>query len=176
MTGRFGNAVYTPNTGTYDDNVINLGSHLNNCLGRISECPNGSTFSLWFKPLQHPHNWPVLLNSSNYNVALEQTPHGFVPGVRLNNGTHEHHFSNFGKVSQDAWHHFGLTYSRIDGFEVYIDGCRGKAFLVRPVSPVAKDFELGCRRGANCAKVLYDEFRFWTVKKSQQFVGWLWNM
>ena len=173
--GRHGNAIYTPNSGTLDDNFINLGSHQDDCLGRMFDCPGGATFSLWFKAPPQSHVWPVVCEGTSLTIYTKWASNTLGVRVTVKNSTHAHKY-NIGLVSLNEWHLIGITYSQSAGYEVYYDGCiSSKAPSITMATPSHKDFQLGCFNRANCIKLNYDDLRVWNARKSPQFMWLLWK-
>ena len=174
--GKHGNAIFTPNIGTLDDNVISLGTHENDCLGNIPLCPNGLTLSLWFKAEPQSHPWPHVFSSTYFTVLFNNGPGVLKLRTLLRNGTHQIWYLDLSIVAPNVWTHFGFTYTANTGINFFQDGCkltRPKNPQIAEMTPVIKDFELGCTDGAHCAKITYDDFRFWTTAKDEQFMWWL---
>ena len=176
--GKYGNAVYTPNTnGHSDGNTINLGLHNDDCFGNVSLCINGATLSLWIKTAQPTHMWPRIIAGSWFIFWLKYENSETLVSATLKNGSHELVIRYFTKLSYNQWHNIGMTYSPKDGFEVYFDGC--KIALTSQVIaniPTPMSIELGCYNGGNCVEAKYDDLRFWTAKKNPHFMWWLWKM
>ena len=170
--GRYGNAVYTPNTeGFTDDNVINLGTHDNDCFGNVSLCTNGATLSFWMKAGRPSYGWPKLLDGSWFEFWFRFKNDELLATVRLQNGTHRHDLIHFAKITYNQWHNVGMTFSPGNGFEVYFDGCKTIRTGIQTsnsLNPV--HIELGCAGGDHCAKINYDEIRFWTATMSPSFM------
>ena len=175
--GKHGNAIFIPTTGGTGNMVINLGTHEHDCFGNIGLCPNGATFSLWFKPLELSTEFGTLFRSSSLVAYMHQTSAGAVVHFNLNNGSHIFNFFNMQRVAWDQWYHVGITYSRTSGFAVYFDRCAPHLpDKIKEYNKTIKNFELGCSTGMTCGRVHLDDLRFWTVKKSTQFIWNLFNM
>ena len=172
--GSDGNAIYTPNSGTLDDNFINLGSHQDDCLGRMFDCPGGATFSLWFKAPQQVAGWPTMCSGTSFGIYNKWASNKLDLRVRMKNSTHTHS-ANLGLVSLNEWHLIGITYSQSAGYEVYYDGCSSKTYITTFAAPSHKDFQLGCFNQANCIKMYFDDLRVWNARKSPQFMWLLWK-
>ena len=176
--GKYGNAVYTPNTqGSNDDNVISLGTHDNDCFGNVGLCTNGATLSFWIKGVRPRYLWPRLLDGSWFEFWFELRNNELLVSAAMKNGTHYHQFIFFAKMTYDQWHNIGMTFSPGSKPEVYFDGCKTEAVENRISAgmPILRTIELGCFRGATCVEIHYDDLRFWTATKSPQFMWWLWN-
>ena len=175
--GRYGNAIYTPNTeGKVDDNVINLGTHENDCFGNVSLCTNGATLSLWIKVALPSHRWPRIIDGSWFAFWLRFKNNEILLSAQGKNGTHVHLIKYFAKVTNNQWHNIGITFSPGNGFEVYFDGCRTIPTQISDATLIPRSIQLGCQNGVNCAEISYDDLRFWTAKKSPYFMWWLWKM
>ena len=99
--------------------------------------------------------------------------------VFLGNETHLQKFVGFQAFSYGKWYHFGITYHRNSGYEVYLNGCipTGRTKETQLQTPGIIDyFDFGCDNGRDCLRVHLDDLRFWTVKKSSHFMWWLWKM
>ena len=179
--GKQGNAIFTPNTGTTHGNVIDLGTHENDCLGSLSLCPNGVTLSLWFK-IDSVFSWPMLMSSTYFVIGMDEIP-GAPGSVKVKshslNVTHEITYYELYIVQPNVWTHFALTYNVNSGYEFFQDGCKltkeSKNTYIKETAPVIKNFELGCSKGSNCVKFAYDDFKFWSTAKDEQFMWWLAN-
>ena len=68
------------------------------------------------------------------------------------------------------------TYSPGNGFEVYFNGRKVIRTEIKTGTPTSVSIELGCTGGVFCAKMNYDELRFWNTTKSPQFMWWLSRM
>ena len=177
--GKLGNAIFLPNIERFDDNVIKLGDHNNDCLGNISLCPGGVTLSLWFKIEYYITNWSHLFRSTSFYCPMHCNATSCALYVYVRNESHMQQFPSFTDLSYGKWHHMGIACDESSSCVVYIDGCvpSGTYKVTRQENLVdRKDFELGCDNGNKCTRVHYDELRFWTVKKSQLFMWWLWNL
>ena len=172
--GKYGNAIFTPNTGKYDGNVIDLGRHENDCLGKLSLCPKGLTLSLWFKADPPSHVWPILFSSTHFTIYFELKGHLRLKAL-LQNGTHQIKYSTLAHIAPIVWTHLGITYIANSGFEFFHNGCKltKPNPIVLPMTPVLKNFELGCAGGQKCMKVAYDDLRIWSSVKDEQFMWWL---
>ena len=177
-TGKYGKAVYTPNTeGHYDDNQINLGTHDNDCFGNVSHCTNGATLSFWIKAHEQMGISPRLLLGSWFFFGFNMKNGELLESATLRNGTHSHFYTHFAKVTYNQWHNIGMTYSPGKGFEVYFDGCKALRTGLATSAPISTSIELGCTYGGQyCCMVNYDELRFWAATKSPRFMWWLSQM
>ena len=176
VQGKYGNAIFTPNTGSLNDKVINLGTHENDCLGNLALCPNGVTLSLWFK-VDDPFSWPIMIYSTHFIFAIERTSGGLKLKSHSKSMTHEITYHQLSTIKTNIWTHFALTYTTNSGYEFFQDGCKltKQNPVIRPMTPVIRNFELGCANGANCMKIAYDDFKFWSTAKDEQFMWWLAN-
>ena len=178
-SGKLGNALFFPNTGKHDDNVLRLGSHSNDCFGNVSLCPNGLTFALWFKLESQITGWSHPFHGIPYRPYFETYLNSYKPHINLLNATHLHAFHGIPVLSYGEWHHLGITYDATSGFAVYIDGCvpADNTILKSTVNwAIPNDFVLGCEGGTKCTRVHLDDLRFWTAKKSALFIWHLWKM
>ena len=179
-TGKHSNAILTPSTsGVWNGNIaIKLGTHEHDCLGNITLCPNGATFSLWFHPVLLDKPWGTLFESTSLIARCKQNSDGFQMYFDLNNGSHTFEFNQMPWVAWHKWYHIGITYSKESGYAVHFDGCIPK--LANSIAPrnatASKNFVFGCVPFAQCVRAYYDDLRFWNVKKSPVFIWGLSNM
>ena len=158
---------------------MRIGNHKNDCLGNSTLCPNGSTFSLWFKLESKLGGWGHLFDSTLYHAALKTGSVNYTCHLHLYNETHEQIFKELPTLFYRVWHHIGITYHPTSGYEVYIDGSipTGLTKVTNQRTLVYQNqFELGCNNGGLCLRVYLDDLRFWTVKKSKSFMLWLWKI
>ena len=170
--------MFCPNSAQYDSKTIELGDHRQDCLGNMALCPGGFTFSLWFKAADIGVQWSHPFHSTYMLFFVRRLPNGMKPYFTLRNETHHHLVGKTNILSFDNWHHVAITYSKNSGYNTYFDGC-----IAPDVNPKVEDivlvhrkFEMGCDNGNKCMKIHYDDLRFWTERKSPQFIRWLWNM
>ena len=176
-SGRFGNAIFTPNNSTFDDNRILLGSHENDCLENVTLCPDGVTVSLWIYMFEQSHQWPAPVNGPLFFLfAYAGSPAGS-PGpyivVRLYNATHE--WRKGRPLIYDYWIHFAFVYSAKDGFTLYSDGYRQDPLSPKPKSRKSVNLEMGCLGMKHCTKAKYDDLRVWNEAKDENFIWRLWQ-
>ena len=175
--GKQGNAIFIPSPGGHGDIAITLGTHEHDCLGNITLCASGATFSLWYKPVEVSVDWGTLFDSTSLRVFYHLNSEDFKMHFHLNNGSHLFRFDSISRVAWHKWYHVGITYSKESGFVVHFDGCtQRKADTIEPYNVTIKNFQLGCVTGNNCPRVHFDDLRFWGVKKSPLFIWALKNM
>ena len=166
-----------PNTGGLGNIAIKLGTHEHDCLGNITLCPNGATFSLWFKPIKTSTNYGTMFESTSLYAYWHQNSTGAQMFFNLNNGSHVFKFSSLPRVALDEWYHVGIIYSKLSGFLVYFPECLPRQpDEIQRYNVIVKNFDLGCIPRQYCVRVYFDDLRFWTVKKSTQFIRNLSNM
>ena len=177
VQGKYGNAIFTPNTASLNDKVINLGTHENDCLGKLSLCPKGLTFSLWFKLDPHTDIWRNLFTSTHFTVSLVKVSGVLKLNSFIRNGTHQIKHVGLTVITPYTWSHFGFTYSVNYGSEFFHNGCKltNPNPVITAKIPDIRNFQFGCYRGEYCTKAAYDDFRFWTAAKDEQFMWWLWQ-
>ena len=176
VSGKHGNAIFTPNTGTFDDNVIDIGEHQTDCLGKASNCPGGMTFSIWIKLDQQPHQYPTLLDSNNLVIHGYSVVDKFYITNDLRNETHKFEYKSV--LSYNEWHLIAYTYTATAGFQLYMDGCKypPRRISVFSVAIAPKSVTLGCRvERAYCSAVNFDDIRVWNEKKDEAFMWLLWR-
>ena len=171
MPGKHGNAIHLPNAQTYDDNIISLGNHDNDCLGNVILCPKGVTFSIWFKAPAQVHDWPWLLLSSEIRVYMRRLADG---RLEPNYAMHAKEYGSKDLFTLNEWHLLVLTYHDLQ-FKAYQDGCEVPVTFQYDLQIRQFDFDIGCKLTGNCMIVTVDDFRFWGEEKDSRFVWWLWS-
>ena len=168
-----------PNTAYQDDNVISLGNHSTDCFGNVSLCPNGITFSLWFKVEATFGLYSHVFQSTCLHAFINKMANGDLRlFATLKNGTHRLKHELFPLFTPNVWHHLAFTYSSKQEFNVWYDGNihTDNVTIWKTPSPTV-DFELGCSsRIHKCLRIAFDDLRFWKVWKNPNFMLWLWNM
>ena len=111
-------------------------------------------------------------------ILFQKATSGHKLAMKLSNGTHLHQLGDFPLITYNQWHHLGIVYSTNYGFEVYHDGCMHMYTLVKTTAkiPTIRSFRLGCDYSRNCMTMGFDDLRFWTTRKPQLFMWWLWTM
>ena len=167
-----------PNTAHQDDNVISLGNHSTDCFGNVTLCPNGITFSLWFKVEAAYGEGSHVFQSTCLHAFIKKMANGNLQlWATLKNGTHRLKYESFSLVTPNVWHQLGFTYSSKHEFNVWYDGnIHDNVKIVKTPSPTM-DFELGCsNRVQYCIRIIFDDLKFWKVWKNHNFMKWLWNI
>ena len=121
--GKYGNAIFIPYIGGPGNFAIKLGTHEHDCLGNITLCPNGATFSLWYKPVEISAPWGTVFDSTSLYAFYHLNSEGFKMFFQLNNGSHLFKFTSVPRVAWLKWYHVGITYSKESDFVVHFDGC-----------------------------------------------------
>ena len=176
--GKYDNGIFLPNTANSDDNFISLGTHSNDCFGSVTLCPNGVTFSLWFKPDSQFGTWSHLCQSTYIHGFFKQLANGNLKlSIDFRNGTHRYRYDSLPEIILNMWHHLGITYSAKYGLNIYFDGVvqtGNFAIISSGISP--KTWELGCTGKKFCIRIMYDDLRFWKMWKNPELVLRLWSM
>ena len=124
------------------------------------------------------HDWPIPFISTSLHTLFPRATEGLYLRLKVHNGTHFHVIDVEFPITYDKWHHLGIVYSLDHGIEVYVDGCKQVYSIdgIKSQNPEIRNFHLGCNNGGNCVKLHYDDLKFWAVRKTQQFMWWLWSM
>ena len=176
--GKFGNAIFLPNSGSIDDAYISLGRQNSNCLDNMTLCTNGMTLTFWFKAAQQNHDWPNILFSTTFAMYMKRYQGKLELVTHISNGTHriDFHDATTPRVTMRKWHLVAFTYSQ-SKFKFYYDGCEvtTEPSIIQK-SPIIRDFTLGCKdSGENCPRNYYDDLRFWSAARGPRFIHWLWQ-
>ena len=178
-TGKLGNAIFLPNTDKSDDNEIRLGIHQNDCFGNITLCPNGLTLAFWIKIQSKITSYSHFLRGTTFKFLAHALANNYNPIIRLFNTTHRQESRGILGLSYGEWYHFVITYDASSGSGLYLDGrvtSREAWVTIVWTKGNVNDFILGCEGGSKCTRVHYDDLRFWSVKKSSQFICYLWKI
>ncbi|CAD5122307.1 unnamed protein product [Dimorphilus gyrociliatus] len=163
---------------------IDLTTRRDECLLSPDLCVNGHTYCLWVKTLQNTSGWHYYFtNGGNIEDSKGVSFYHFNGDlvIKLSDGSFYYflyHSIDFNKF----WNHYCWTWNTSSPIELFINGTSATKSTSKQSKNVSTSKTFPLRFGANCeyshpsiynhyyASSLFDEFWFWEVQKSKEFV------
>ena len=174
--GKYGRCIHIPNVGPDDGIHINLYDHSNDCFGKVTLCPKGVTFSIWFKAPAQTHDSLCMFSSPMMRIFFNRMLDGQLQPRYILNDTSYLALGN--PVTLDEWHHIGIVYYNTE-WAVYRDGCKESLgtgdTAGAPAGNQVGIIHIGCEGGSNCMNVYVDTIRFYNEMKNGHFMWMMWQ-
>ena len=171
--GKVGKALHTNGL----DQWVDLGDQRDNCMGNIDNCNRGLVMAMWLR--MHRYDDPGRNNDEYYITKGGHTERSMGVALLLREKIITVYFRTASKVWElnydtevilDTWYHVALSWSRIYGGKIYINGMLGgeDGLGTSHVSNLDGDtyttLSLGCDNTSppsGAARMTLDELRVW---------------
>jgi len=172
VNGHKNKGIHFSNTGTYDDNYLNIGSFSGQCINDIDKCKNGYTVSFWFNEDDGNHAWPVLASASDWQVWNQDSVKGNAPYISwFKNDGYRYVGGGNTYLTNEEWHHVAVVARSRTDVSFYVNGVKDTSSSTtmrqeRVETITKKDIEFGCYKRSNCIAAAFDEIKIWEEAKS----------